>query len=164
MRAPSVSWPLVACLVATACSAGGTYARRDLVDDDGRGDTNGRSFDFVSTKPQGDEWTVRLRGRSMWVAYSTAEQVDDLGTFRLSEREAEDVWRAIDDLDLAGRKRGIGDRYDGTITLRQRDPGDVEHDLYLVYVSRLTEDEAVLELGEILLDVIEDHTGERPKL
>lgn len=152
----------ICAVVLAACGAGGSYARRDLVDDDGRGETNGKSFDFISTKPDGDEWTIRIRGRSMWVAYSTAEQADDLGTFNLTERELEDVWDLVDELDLAGRKRGMQDRNEGTVTLRLRDPGIGEHDIYLVYVSRATDDADVLDLGDLLGDLVKKHRGERP--
>lgn len=149
---------------AAASCGGGAYAKRDLVDDEQRGDTNGKSFDFVSHKPNGGEWTFRLRGRSLWVAYSTADEEEDLGTHKLTDREFDDLWIAIEALDLAGRKRGLPDKFDGTYTLRQRDPGDVEHDLYLVYVSRATEEEAVLEFVAVLEDIVEEHTGEKPNL
>lgn len=160
-------WPRAAIVaifltLCAACGAGGSYARRDLVDDDGRGDTNGKSFDFISTKPDGDEWTIRIRGRSMWVAYSTAEAADDLGTFNLTERELEDVWDLVDELDLPGRKRGLQDRNEGTVTLRLRDPSIGQHDIYMVYVSRATDDELVLDLGDLLGDLVKKHRGERP--
>ncbi len=53
----------IAGALAAACSA------PDLrVSDDPRGEVNGRSFEFVSTKPDGTEWTFRTRGNSLWVA------------------------------------------------------------------------------------------------
>jgi hypothetical protein len=164
-RALALAATLLAALVvvtAPACGAKGTYARRDLVDDDGRGDTNGKSFDFISTKPDGDEWTIRIRGSSMWVAYSTAEDADDLGSFKLTSDELDEVWELIDELDLTTRKRGLQDRNEGTVTMRLRDPQIGDHDIYLVYVSRATDDETVLDLGDLLADLVEKHRDERP--
>lgn len=152
----------LALLPSSGCGASGTYARRDLVDDEGRGDTNGKSFDFISTKPDGDEWTIRIRGSSMWVAYSTAEDADDLGSFKLSPDELDEVWGLIDDLELTERKRGLQDRNEGTVTLRLRDPSIGDHDIFLVYVSRATDDETVLDLGDLLADLVEKHRDERP--
>jgi hypothetical protein len=53
----------IAGALAAACSA-----PDKRVSDDPRGEVNGRSFEFVSTKPDGTEWTFRTRGNSLWVA------------------------------------------------------------------------------------------------
>ena len=46
-----------------ACAAGGEYVPTDRqgggVD---RGETNGRTLDLVSNRPEGDDWEVRIRG------------------------------------------------------------------------------------------------------
>src|SRR5512134_1204199 len=102
----AISLAVLAISVA-ACKTGGTYVDdRERVGGGDRGDTNGRSFDFVSTKPDGDEWTIRFRGNSMWVAYSIDDKSDDLGAFNLTPKEVKKVWNLVDDLDLPGRRSG----------------------------------------------------------
>jgi hypothetical protein len=156
---------IAAVLAAGGCKTGGTYVDDQQVGDrDGdRGDTNGRSFDFVTTKPDGDEWTIRFRGNSMWVAYSIDDKSDDLGSFNLTPKEVRKIWDLVDDLDLPGRKAGYIDDRDGTVLFRLREPGGEDgHEVYTVYVSRTTEDEIVIEIADYLQTIIERHTKERP--
>ena len=156
----------IALLVALAgCKTGGNYVddRRPTGGGD-RGDTNGRSFDFVSTKPDGDEWTIRFRGNSMWVAYSIDDKNDDLGSFNLTAKEVKRIWNLVDDLDLPGRRTGYIDDADGTVLFRLREPTGTEdgHETYTIYVSRTTEDDAVLEIADYLRRVVKRHTKEEP--
>jgi hypothetical protein len=76
----------------SSCGAGGEYAQGDrqagAVD---RGEVNGRMFDFVSNKPEGDDWQIRIRGSSMWASYGNEENVDELGTKNLDARETAKV-------------------------------------------------------------------------
>ena len=149
----------------TGCKQPGTYVdEREERRPAERGETNGRSFDFVSTKPDGDEWTIRFRGNSMWVAYSIDDKNDDLGSFDLSDKEVRKVWALVDDLDLPGRRTGSIDDADGTVLFRLREPTGTEdgHETYTIYVSRETEDEAVLEIADYLRRVIKRHTKEEP--
>jgi hypothetical protein len=152
---------------AAACKQPGTYVDEPIrgASDRERGNTNGRSFDFVSTKPDGDEWTIRFRGDSMWVAYSIDDKNDDLGSFNLTPKEVRKVWNLVDDLNLPGRRGGNIDDEDGTVLFRLREPGgedDEGHEVYTVYVSRSTEDEVVVELADYLSVIVERHTKERP--
>jgi len=150
-------------LWAGACKTGGTYVDEPLRGSVDRGDTNGRSFDFVSTKPDGDEWTIRFRGDSMWVAYSIEDKSDDVGSFDLTPKEVRKVWDLVDDLDLPGRKGGYIDDVDGTVLFRLREPGGEEgHEVYTVYVSRTTDDEAVIDLADYLRTIVKRHTKETP--
>src|SRR5262245_57239009 len=107
-----------------ACTQPGTYVDEPIrgASSGERGNTNGRSFDFVSTKPDGDEWTIRFRGDSMWVAYSIDDKNDDLGSFNLTPKEVKKVWNLVDDLDLPGRRGGNIDDEDGTVLFRLREP------------------------------------------
>src|SRR5262245_52084224 len=59
---------LVLVLIIALVACGGTYAQntREAEGAD-RGETNGRSFEFVSNKPEGDDWSIRIRDTSMSV-------------------------------------------------------------------------------------------------
>lgn len=151
-------------IAAAGCKTGGTYHdERVPLGENNRGDTNGRSFDFVSTKPDGDEWTIRFRGDSMWVAYSIDDRDDDLGSFELDGKEVRKVWDLVDELDIPGRHTGHIDDRHGTVLFRLREPGGEDgHETYTVYVSRDTDDDAVIDIAEYLRKVIKHHTKETP--
>jgi hypothetical protein len=158
---------LLALLVAAAaCSPGGQYVSGGRMSRDGagdRGDTNGRSFDFVSSKPDGSEWTLRLRGSSLWVAYSEEDRFDELGAVRLDDAQLARVWELIENVGVLDRDPGEPDDDAGTVLLRQREPdADGRHEMFSVYVSRDTEDEDVLDLADYLATLVKAHRGERP--
>jgi hypothetical protein len=133
--------------------------------DDPRGDTNGRMFDFVSTKPDGAEWTIRVRGDSMWVGYSTATQTREFDPVTLSPKEAKKLWRLIDQVDIPDREEGRPDAEVGSVYLRLREPeGEdrLDHDLLGTYVDRDTDDEDVIDLAAYLIDLVEKHHDVAP--
>jgi len=139
-----------------ACNTGGSYAptarAEGTVD---RGETNGRMFDFVSNKPDGDDWQIRIRDSSMWAAYASGTDETQLGTVSLDAKETRKVWKLIDELDIGGRKKGKKDEDEGYVQLRLREPGgDEGHDLISIFVSRSTEDEAILDLGAYLQKLV----------
>ncbi len=146
-------------VVAASCKAGGSYQNSDRaagVAD--RGETNGRMFDFVSNLPDGDDWQIRIRDDSMWAAYANGADEKQLGTVNLDPKESRKVWKLIDELDLGGRKKGKKDEDEGYVMLRLREPGGEQgHDLITVFVTRATEDEAVLDLGGYLQILIKKH-------
>ena len=139
-----------------ACSAGGAYERTTGRGGEAdRGETNGRMLDFVSNKPDGDDWQIRIRDSSLWVAYATGTEETQLGTVNLDEKEARKVWNLIDEIDVGGRKKGKQDEDEGYVQLRLREPGgDDGHELTTIFVSRATEDEAILDLGAYLQKLI----------
>lgn len=148
---------LVAILVLSGCpKVGGTYEPADAEDRGAdRGETNGRMFDFVSNRPDGDDWQIRIRGSSMWASYADEQEVEDLGARNLSRQETRKLWALIDQLDLPGRKKGKKDEIDGYVQLRLREPGGEEgHDIFQIYVSRATDDEDVIELASYLIELI----------
>lgn len=151
-------------LLAACPKAGGSYATGERSGGDSdRGETQGRMFDFVSNKPEGDDWQVRIRGSSLWASYSNEDSTDELGTRNLSKKEAAKVWNLIDALELADRKKGRKDEDDGYVYLRLREPGAEEgYDFFEAYVSRETEDEVVIELAEYLRDLITKYHKEKP--
>lgn len=153
-------------VLAGACKAGGEYAKTTSMSggaERDRGEVNGRMFDFVSNKPEGDDWQIRIRGSSLWASYAKEKSVDDLGTKPLSEAEAEKVWELIDALELEKRDPGKPDDDEGWVQLRLREPGsEEEHELIEVFVSRTTEDAAVTALAEYLQVLVERHHGEKP--
>jgi hypothetical protein len=151
-------------LVASACHPGGEYAPSGRAAGDvDRGETNGRMFDFVSYKPEGDDWQIRIRGSSMWASYSRDDSSDELGSKNLSDKETAKVWKLIDALEIPDRKKGKKDEDEGYVSLRLREPGGEEgHDIFEVYVTRATEDEDVIALAEYLQDLIFKYHKEKP--
>lgn len=151
---------LTALGAAPACNTGGSYApsARAPGGEADRGETNGRMFDFVSNKPDGDDWQIRIRDSSMWAAYASGTDETQLGTVNLDAKETRKIWKLIDDLDIGGRKKGKKDEDEGYVQLRLREPGGEEgHDLISVFVSRSTEDEAILDLGAYLQKLIKKY-------
>jgi len=131
--------------------------------DDPRGEVNGRSFEFVSTKPDGTEWTFRVRGNSLWVGFVEKTKTGELGAIQLSGKERARLWELIDMVDVGGRKRGKPDEKHGTVVLRLREPSDEgEHAARSVQVSRHTEDEDVIALANALIDLVERHKHVSP--
>ena len=156
---------VLALVVLSACpKAGGSYAQGDRAAGNiDRGETQGRMFDFVSNKPEGDDWQVRLRGSSLWASYSNEDSTDELGTRNLSKKEASKVWKLIDALEIVDRKKGRKDEDEGYVYLRLREPGgDEGYEFFEAYVSRATEDEGVIELAEYLRDLITKYHKEKP--
>lgn len=153
-----------------ACHAGGEYQGSSMVAAAANdpGETNGRMFDFVSDKPDGDDWQIRLRGTSIWVSYSKDSKSDDLGGAKnLTEDESVKVWNMVDGLDIPTRqkkaKKGKVDDDNGTVTMRLREPTDAgPHDVYTVVVSRDTDDEDIIALGNYLRKLVEKHFKEQP--
>ena len=133
------------------------------VSDDRRGDVNGRSFELVSTKADGTEWTFRARGNSLWVGYVREDDIGELGDIQLDRKETAQLWELIENVDVGGRKRGKPDARRGTVTLRLREPdGDGGHDIQTALVSRKTKDEDVLALAEYLVELVSVHKKVEP--
>ena len=108
-------------ILAGGCpKAGGDYAQTDRMGGADRGETNGRMFDLIANMPDGDDWQVRIRDDSMWVSYSSGDEVEDLGTRGLSTKEARRVWDLIDNVDIGSRKR-IGQSM--RVSARRTPPG-----------------------------------------
>jgi hypothetical protein len=160
---------LVTALAVVACSTGGTYARGSDrgADEDRRGETNGRMFDFVSNMPEGDDWQIRVRDSSLWAAYGDGEKVKEVGTANLTAKETEKLWSLVDAVEIPDRKKGKKDEDDGYVQLRLREPGgeDDQHEIFLIYVSRAAaaDDEEVLSLAEYLQKLIEKHFKKKPE-
>jgi hypothetical protein len=147
-----------------ACACGGSYAQntREAEGAD-RGETNGRSFEFVSNKPEGDDWSIRIRDTSMSVGYGNEDTSEDLGTINLDKKEVVKVWKLIDALEIDQRKKGKKDEDEGYVMLRMREPGgDDGHDTKTVFVSRAADDEEVIELAEYLRTIVGKYRKEKP--
>ena len=156
---------LVACVVMiSSCHPGGEYAQntREAADVD-RGEVNGRSFEFVSNKPEGDDWTIRIRDTSMSVGYGNEAKSEDLGTIHLDAKETKKVWKLIDALELDKRKKGKKDEDEGYVMLRMREPGGEDgHDTTTVFVSRAGDDEDVISLADYLRTLVGKYRKEKP--
>jgi hypothetical protein len=147
-------------LSAGGCATGGSYARADREGDFERsGETNGRMLDFVSNLPEGDDWQIRVRDDSLWVAHGDGEQSNELGAARLAKKEAARLWELIDAVEIPDRKKGKKDPDEGWVQLRLREPGDDSHDIHTIYISRLDaeDDEEVLALAAYLQDLVQKH-------
>lgn len=147
-----------------ACAAtGGSYEqggrRGGMVD---RGETNGRRFDFVSNKPDQDDWQIRVTGNSMWVSYARDQKSDKLGTIHLTDQETDKLWELIDALDIPGRKRGKQDEDEGYVSLQLKEPGDDERPPYQIYISRASKNPELIALARYLQDLTEKYKKERP--
>ena len=157
-----------ACLLAACLAgcprAGGTYVQGDRHGGDvDRGETNGRRFDFVSNKPEQDEWQIRVTGSSMWVSYAKDESADKLGSINLTEKESRKLWRLVDALDIPSRKKGKKDEDEGYVSLQLKEPGGENGgELYHIYISRASRDEALITLAEYLQDLTEKYKKQRP--
>lgn len=155
------------CLALPACpKPGGSYAQNERqAGDVDRGETQGRMFDFVSNKPEGDDWQVRIRGSSLWASYSDEDDSIELPSRNLSNKESGKVWDLIDKLEIPDRKKGKKDEDEGYVLLRLREPGGDEgqYEFFTVYVSRATEDDEVLALATYLGDLIEKYHKKRPE-
>jgi hypothetical protein len=149
-----------------ACSTGGSYVKGEPMEGDrDRGETNGRMFDFVSNMPEGDDWQIRVRDSSLWAAYGDGEKVKELGTANLTQKETDKLWELVDAVEIPDRKKGKKDEDEGYVQLRLREPGDEQHDIFLIYVSRAdaADDEEVLSLAEYLQKLIEKHFKKKPE-
>jgi hypothetical protein len=152
--------------LATACPHGGEYmqADRSAANID-RGETNGRRFDFVSNKPEGDDWNIQIRGTSLFASYAREDSVDKLGgAINITQQESNKLWKLIDALDLENRKKGKQDAEIGYVTLRLHEPGanDTQQDVYTVYVARDTADDDVIALADYLRRLILKYKNEKP--
>ncbi|HEY4238289.1 MAG TPA: hypothetical protein VGM88_00660 [Kofleriaceae bacterium] len=150
-------------LALASCHVGGEYATggRDMSGVD-KGETNGRMFDFVSNKPDGDDWQIRIRGSGMWVSYARDSSTDALGSVNLSAKETRHLWKLVDELDMTAREQGAKDEKKGYLMLQLREPGEEQHDIFKVFVSRKTKDDDILALAEYLQDLVEKYKKERP--
>ena len=154
-----------ACLCA-ACSAGGTYVQGDRHGGDlDRGETNGRRFDFVSNKPELDDWQIRVTGSSMWVSYGRDATTDKLGSINLTEKEARKLWKLIDAMDIPHRKKGKKDPDEGFVALQLKEPGGEDGgEVHRIYIPRAAanKDEDLKALAIYLQDLTEKYKKERP--
>lgn len=150
--------------VLAACKTGGNYVQGDRrAGDVDRGETNGRRLDFVSNKPEQDEWQIRITGSSMWVSYAREESADKLGSINLTDKETRKLWKLIDALDIPNRKLGKRDEDEGYVSLQLKEPGgDDGGQLYHVYISRASNDDDLLALATYLQDLTEKYKKERP--
>ena len=155
--------PLIVITLAVA-GCGGKYVDERRLESADRGDTNGRSFDFVSNKEDGSEWIFRFRGTSLWVSYSTRKAAEDLGAISLTDKESRKLWSLIDEVNLSGRKRGETEDPEGTVFMRLRDPTDDRHELTEIYVPRAqaNEDQDVANLALYLGELVRKYKNEEP--
>lgn len=154
----------ISLVILTACHAGGEYVQASRQATADRGETNGRRFDFVSFKPEEDDWQIRITGSSMWVSYAKNEESDKLGSINLTEKETSKVWNLIDALDIPNRKKGKKDEDEGYVSLQLKEPSGegTDGETHTVYISRATDDEDLINLAKYLQDLTEKYKKERP--
>jgi hypothetical protein len=159
-----IALAVVAGSLAGCPKAGGEYVQGDRRGGDvDRGETNGRRFDFVSNKPEQDEWQIRITGSSMWVSYAHEDSADKLGSINLTDKETRKLWKLIDALDVPNRKTGKKDEDEGYVSIRLKEPGgEDDASSHHIYISRATENRDLLALARYLQDLTEKYKGERP--
>jgi hypothetical protein len=143
-----------------ACNPGGEYAGGSVMArDPDRGETNGRMFDFVSNRAEGDDWNIRIRGTSMYASYGNGDKTKTLGTQNLTAKETDKIWALIDKVDIPSRKAGKKDDDAGYVELRLREPGEQQHDIYTVYIPRDNDsiDDDTTELIAYLQKLVQRH-------
>jgi hypothetical protein len=144
-------------------SAGGAYVQNERrggeVD---HGQTNGRRFDFVSNKPDQDDWQIRVTGSSMWVSYAQNAKADKLGSFNLTEAETRKLWELVDALDIPSRKKGKKDEDEGYVSLQLKEPAEDGGEIHQIYLSRASSNKALIKLATYLQDLTEKYKKERP--
>jgi hypothetical protein len=146
---------LITLAILSACG-GGQYAKseREAGNVD-RGETNGRTFEFISNLPDGEDWQVRVRDSSMWASYSEGEESKEYKAVNLDSKETAKLWELVDALGMPDRKKGKTDDDEGYVTLRTREPGGEEgHDVFTTNVSRATDDEDVKNVAAYLMKLI----------
>ncbi|HUJ61921.1 MAG TPA: hypothetical protein VLX92_25625 [Kofleriaceae bacterium] len=151
---------LLVAAFAAACHPGGEYqGGTSMLSGLDRGETNGRMFDFVSNRSEGDDWNIRLRGTSMYVSYGDGDKVNDLGTQNITDKESDKVWDLIDKVDIPSRGKGKKDEDAGYVELRLREPGEDKHDIYTCYIPRDNDniDDDVAGLIEYLQKLVKRH-------
>ena len=68
---------------------------------------------------------------SLWASYGDEDEVEELGTENLDQKETTKVWDLIDALEIPDRKKGKKDEDEGYVQLRLREPGgDEGHDIF----------------------------------
>lgn len=152
-------------LTFAACNPGGEYAGGStMARDPDRGETNGRMFDFVSNRAEGDDWNIRIRGTSMYLSYGNGDKIKDLGTKNLSEAESDKVFELVDKVDIPSRKGGKKDEDAGYVELRLREPNDKQHDIYTVFIPRDNDhiDDDTAELIAYLQKLVQKHFKTEP--
>ena len=122
---------LLAILITSALACGGKYASSERMPSEAdRGETNGRTFDFVSNLPDGEDWQIRIRDSALWASYSEGQASQEYKPVNLDKDETRRLWDLIDNLNLPDRKKGKQDEEDGYFLLRLREPGgDEGHDV-----------------------------------
>jgi len=147
-----------------AC-AGGAYVPADRESAKANpGEVNGRRFDFVSNKPEQDEWQIRLTGSSMWVGYARDAKFDRLGAINLTDEETVKLWDMIDRLDIPHHKSGKKDEDEGYVSLQLKESGQAGEAVVIhhVYISRASDEPKLIALATYLQDLTEKYKKERP--
>jgi len=154
---------VVVSLSLAACA--GAYAPADRESAKANpGEVNGRRFDFVSNKPEQDEWQIRLTGSSLWVGYARDAKFDRLGTINLTEQETNKLWDMIDRLDIPHHKNGKKDEDEGYVSLQLKEAGQAGEAVVIhhVYISRASNEPKLIALATYLQDLTEKYKKERP--
>ena len=149
-----------------ACHAGGSYAKGNGFGGDvDRGETNGRMFDFVSNKPEGDDWQIRIRGSSLWASYGERGlRATSSGPTNLTNKETNKLWNLVDAIEIPDRKKGKKDEDEGYVQLTvARARRRSRHDIFTIYVSRATPKTTTCSRSRSTSsDLVEKHFKEKP--
>lgn len=158
-----VSLTAVAVLV-VACGAGAPAVT------DRRGEVTGRSFEFGGGN-EDEEWSVRVRGDSMWVAVDKRGVLEELGVFQLIPEEQEALWQIIEEAKLPRRKstkRNRGEAGENLFMFVQQRPEaglrDDKVPVVELWADEVYADERLTDLIQYIGELIQRKTKRKPVL
>lgn len=137
---------------------------------DRRGEVGGRAFEFQSggadLEDGEGEFHVRLRGDALWVARVKQGRVKEYGTFRLSAKEARELWKRVDGARIPRRKssRRRGGPDDIPYFFSLMDPKRRKTYAVEIWRDDALEDEALARLVTYVAKLIRKYTGARAEL
>lgn len=151
-------------LVATSCGA----APKGSVDR--RGEVTGRSFEFGGGN-EDEEWSVRVRGDSLWIAVVRRGVVEELGVHQLIDEETEALWEIIEEAKLPLRtstSRNRGEDGENLFMFVQQgaEAGlrDAKVPVVELWADEVYEDEKLTDLIQYIAELIQRKTGKKATL
>ena len=166
MPRASRSIVVYACLVQVLVACGGATPEIG----NRRGEVTGKSFEFGGGN-EDEEWSVRVRGDSMWVAVDKRGIVEELGVFQLLGEEQEALWQIIDEAKLSRRKSTKRNRGEAGENLfmfvAQRPEAGLRDDKVPVvemWADEVYADEQLTDLIQYIGELIQRKTKRKPVL
>lgn len=137
---------------------------------DRRGEVTGRSFEFGGGN-ENEEWSVRVRGDSLWIAVDRRGTVTELGVHQLLDEEAEALWEMVEEAKLGRRKsttRNRGEAGENLFMFVQQgaEAGlrDAKVPVVELWADEVYADEKLTDLIQYIAELIQRKTGKKATL